>query len=124
MLAAIAFCVLLGLLVVFQLALVAGAPWGRFAWGGQHEGVLPARLRVGSVVSIVLYTLFGLIALDRSGVLVWLPAGVSQVAMWVVFAILALGTVMTALSRSKPERFVMTPVALVLAILALIIALG
>lgn len=124
MIAAIAFCILLGLLVCFQLALVAGAPWGRFAWGGQHEGALPARLRVGSVVSSVLYVLFGLVALDRSGVLVWLPAGVSQVAMWVVFAILAFGTVMNAISRSKPERFVMTLVALVLAILALVVALG
>lgn len=124
MIAAIAFCVLLGLLVCFQLALVAGAPWGRFAWGGQHEGALPARLRIGSVVTVVLYVLFGLVALDRSAVLVWLPAGISQVAMWVVFAILALGTVMNAISRSKPERFVMTPVALVLAILALVIALG
>lgn len=42
--------------------------------------------------------------------------------MWVVFGYLTLGTLMNALSRSKPERFVMTPVALSLAFLALIIA--
>ena len=37
---------------------------------------------------------------------------------------LALGVLMNAISRSKLERFIMTPVALVLAILALVVALG
>lgn len=42
MVLAIVFAALLVLLEVFQLALVSGAPWGRFAWGGRHEGTLPA----------------------------------------------------------------------------------
>ena len=53
MAAAIALTVILALLAVFQLALVLGAPLGRFAWGGTHR-VLPARLRIGSAVSIVI----------------------------------------------------------------------
>jgi hypothetical protein len=36
----------------------------------------------------------------------------------------ALGIVMNAMSRSKPERYTMTPVAIVLTVLSLIIALG
>ena len=48
---ALALTVILAALAVFQLALAAGAPLGRFAWGGSHE-VLPPRLRVGSLVSI------------------------------------------------------------------------
>ena len=42
--AAIAACILMAALAVFQAALIAGAPLGRFAWGGQHD-VLPAKLR-------------------------------------------------------------------------------
>ncbi|HWL00744.1 MAG TPA: hypothetical protein VNQ52_00065 [Microbacteriaceae bacterium] len=124
MIAAIVFVVLLGLLVLFQLALALGAPWGRFAWGGQHAGVLPTGYRIGSVVGILVYGLIGTIALDRAGLVAWYPAGFSQVAMWVVFGVLALGVLMNAISRSKPERYVMTPVALALAVLALMIALG
>jgi hypothetical protein len=52
-LAAIVACAVLAGLTVFQAALIAGAPLGRFAWGGQHD-VLPAKLRIGSAVSIAL----------------------------------------------------------------------
>ncbi|HRN28494.1 MAG TPA: hypothetical protein PK890_02135 [Terrimesophilobacter sp.] len=45
-------------------------------------------------------------------------------AMWVVFGFLALGVLMKAVSRSKPERYTMTSVVLALAALALVIALA
>lgn len=122
--AAIAATVLLGLLAVFQLALAAGAPFGRFAWGGQSR-VLPLRLRIGSVVSIVIYALIAAVLLERAGLIHLLgAAGFVQVAAWVVFAYFALGILMNAISRSKPERYTMTPVTIVLAGLSLLVALG
>ncbi|MEJ1114369.1 hypothetical protein WBN73_10490 [Paenarthrobacter sp. CCNWLY172] len=121
---AILACIILGCLAVFQVALVAGAPIGRFAWGGQHD-VLPRKLRIGSIVSILLYALFGYTALAQAGLV---PVLVNQsftgVFMWVLTGYFTLGVVMNAISRSKPERFVMTPVALVLAILFLLLSLG
>ncbi|WP_242703444.1 hypothetical protein [Arthrobacter sp. D5-1] len=111
-------------MAVFQVALVAGAPIGRFAWGGQHD-VLPQKLRIGSIISILLYALFGYTALAQAGLV---PVLVNQsftgVFMWVLTGYFTLGVVMNAISRSKPERFVMTPVALVLAILFLLLSLG
>ena len=121
--AAVLFTVLLAALAAFQLALIAGAPWGRLAWGGQDR-VLPARKRIGSVVSIVLYAVFAVVALDRAGVADLLPDGFAVVAMWVIVAYLALGIPLNAISRSRPERFVMTPVVVVLVVLALLVALG
>jgi hypothetical protein len=115
--------VILALLAAFQIALAAGAPWGRFAWGGQHR-VLPRKLRIGSVVSIVIYALIAFIAWERPGVTSVLPDAVAQVAMWVVFAYFVIGVLMNAISRSKPERYTMTPVVLVLAVLSLLIAMG
>ena len=120
---ALAFTVVLALLAVFQLTLALGAPIGRFAWGGQHR-VLPTRLRVGSAVSILLYALFALVAWDRVGAIDLLPDVFSQVAMWVIFGYMALGIVMNAISRSRPERFTMVPVTIVLAALSFCIALG
>ena len=121
-LAVLAVVVLTGL-AVFQAALAAGAPLGRFAWGGQHR-VLPTKLRIGSAVSIVLYALFALIILataqrasDGTG------AGVTDVGIWVLTAYLALGIVMNAISRSRPERFLLTPVAALLAAVCLVLAL-
>ena len=52
----------------FQLALVAGAPWGAAAWAGQAPGVLPASLRVASAVNVLVYSgLVATVATDRLG---------------------------------------------------------
>ena len=123
MLAAIVLCVILAALAVFQLALALGAPIGRFAWGGQHR-VLPTRLRIGSAISIVIYAVIAVIALDRAGVVDVVSDVVSTVGMWVVFAYFVIGIPMNAISRSRPERYMMTPVVTVLAVLSLIVALG
>ena len=120
---ALALTVVLGLLTVFQLALVFGAPLGRFAWGGQHR-VLPARLRVGSAVSILIYAVIALIAWDRVGAIDVFGEPFSEIAMWVVFGYFVLGIGMNAVSRSKPERYAMVPVCIVLAGLSFFIAMG
>ena len=121
--AAIALTVILALLAVFQLALALGAPLGRFAWGGQHR-VLPTRLRIGSLVSIVIYGLVAVLALDKVGLTDVVPDVVSDIGMWVVFAYFVLGIPLNAISRSKPERYTMTPVVAVLAVLSLLVALS
>lgn len=123
MAAAIALTVILALLAVFQLALVLGAPIGRFAWGGTHR-VLPARLRIGSAVSIVIYAVIAVLALDRVGAIDLVPDVVSTVGMWIVFAYFVLGIPLNAISRSRAERYTMTPVVAVLAVLSLIVALS
>ena len=46
------------------------------------------------------------------------------IGAWVGVAYLALGIPMNAISRSKPERFTMTPVVIMLFGLALIVALS
>jgi hypothetical protein len=123
-LAAVVPCVVLAVLVVSQLALALGAPLGRFAWGGQHKRELPAQLRIGSAVSIIVYALFGVVLLDRAGLADILPDTVSRVAAWVLFAYFGLGVVLNGISRSRPERLAMTPTTLVLAVCTLLVALG
>lgn len=120
---ALLFTAILAALVVFQLTLAFGAPIGRFAWGGQHR-VLPRRLRIGSAVSVLIYAFMAVVAFDRLGAIDVFPDGFSVVAMWVIFGYLCLGILLNAVSRSKPERYTMTPVVIVLAVLSLLIASG
>ena len=40
-------------LVIFQTLLAFGAPFGKAAWGGQHDAVLPQKLRISSAISAV-----------------------------------------------------------------------
>jgi hypothetical protein len=121
--AAVVGVALLACLAVFQLLLIAGAPLGRFAWGGQNP-VLPTGLRIGSAVSIALYAGFALLMLQAAGAVTVLPTGAAGVAVWVLTAYFAVGVAMNAASRSRSERLVMTPVAVVLAIVCLVLAVG
>ncbi len=121
--AAIAFVTMLAVLAVFQITLAAGAPLGRLAWGGQHR-VLPTRNRIASVASVAVYALIALVALDRSELVDVVPELVARIAMWVIFGYLVLSIVPNLLTKSPIERAVMTPVSALLAVLALVIALG
>lgn len=123
-LAAYLVCIVLAGLAVFQLALALGAPLGRFAFGGANAR-LPIGFRVGSLASIAIYALIAVTCLDRAGVSrLWPESDTSRLLIWIIVGFFALGVAMNAISRSKPERFTMTPVALALFVLTLVIALA
>jgi hypothetical protein len=121
--AAVLVSVILGGLALFQAGLAAGRPWGRLAWGGQHV-VLPPRLRVGSAVSIGLYALIAAVVLTAAALLELVPRGFAGVAIWFLVGYFSLGVLLNGISRSRPERAVMTPVVLVLTLCCLLVALG
>jgi hypothetical protein len=121
--AALIFAGVMAALCLFQIALAAGAPLGRFAWGGAHER-LPTPLRVGSLVSLLIYGACTAMVLDRAKLIDVVADNISHVGAWVVAAFLSLGVVMNAISRSKRERFTMTPVAFVLAACAYVVAMS
>jgi hypothetical protein len=73
-------------------------------------------------VSIVLYAAFAVLILQAAGGLSVLPDGVADVAIWVLAGFFVLGIAMNAISRSRPERLVMTPVVAVLAAACLVLA--
>ncbi len=122
-LAAVSLSLLLGALGLFQLALAAGAPLGHLAWGGGHR-VLPHALRIGSLVSILIYTLLAMVMLDRADLVLWLPAGLAGPLAWVVAGYFCLGIGLNLASRSPPERAVMSPLAAILCALSVVVALG
>jgi len=122
-LALIATAILVAI-TIFQLALIFGAPFGRFAWGGTYTK-LPRKLRIASVTSIILYGLFAAFILSKAGVAeIITNQTIVQVGMWVFTVYFFLGIVLNAISRSKPERYLMTPVVTALAILFLFVTLS
>jgi len=122
--AALVSTIILAILSIFQIALALGAPIGQFAWGGQHK-VLPPNLRVGSVLSIIIYFGIATCLLSKSSLYQITPQGtLLDVLVWIIFAYLVLGILMNAISRSEPERYTMTPTAIILAGCVFIIALA
>lgn len=113
---------LLGL-SVFQVLLIMGAKLGRYAWGGKHE-VLPLSLKVASTISVLLYSFFILIILNQSTLInMFAQSGWTNTALNVITTYCILGIVLNVASRSTRERTIMTPVATLLALLFLYVAL-
>ena len=105
--------------VVFEVCLAAGAPWGSAAFGGADPGRLSTELRIASAFAAGFWSLAALTALARGGV-VALPIGhaFSRRAMWGLTVLLAAGTVMNAASSSPWERFGWAPFTLGLTVLS------
>jgi hypothetical protein len=102
---------LLAGVATFQLALVAGAPWGAAAWGGQAPGVLPPSLRIGSAVSVLVYGgLAALVVTDRLG------RTARRRLLTGASVLLVLGAVANLASQSPVERL-WAPVAATLAMM-------
>ena len=123
MLAAWALVAVLVLLALLQIALAAGAPLGRFAWGGQHE-VLPTGLRVGSGLSLLVYVVMAVLVLDRAGAIDVVGDRIASVGVWVVVAFAGVSVAGNAASRSAAERAAMAPTSALLCALAVLVALG
>ena len=108
---------------ILQLSLALGAPWGHTAWGGTHAQ-LPTRLRIGSALSAALLLAAACIVLGRvghgaSGV----PVGVFRWGTWALVGAMTLSALGNFASSSRWERFLMGPLALLLAVLCLLVAL-
>lgn len=117
--------VTLALVSLFQIALIAGAPLGEYAFGGQNSGKLPAKFRIGSVITLGIYA--GIIGhmLAQLGIFPrMLPAELNTAANWAIFGLNLLGLLMNAISRSKKERDMWVPVALLLSVASFFVALG
>lgn len=97
---------------------------GRAAWGGANDR-LPRRLRIASGFAAIFWIAATLVILVRVGQEPFpLPFTVGSWAPWLLFGLLALGALMNLASRSRWERFLMSPIAALLALLCLVVALS
>jgi len=122
MTAALVFFVLTAVTVGFQLALAAGAPWGKLTWGGRFPGILPAPMRAAAAFSALLLTGFSLIVAVRAGLLTFAWAPLSRTLIWAVVAYCALGVLANAATPSKWERRIWLPVVVAMLGTSLLVA--
>ncbi len=111
-------------MATFQILLAMGLPLGHAAFGGSNA-VLSAKLRVASVISALLFVAAFYVVLARGGLLGVASESVTvRITIWVLAAIFGLSTLANIASRSRWERFLMAPVALVLTACCVAVALG
>ena len=117
--------VTLGIVALFQLSLVLGAPMGEYAFGGTHKGKLPIGFRIASAASMAIYLgIAGHVAAQLGIVQKLLPSALNEAVNWTIFSVFVLSLIMNAASRSKKERDLWVPVTLLLAIASFIVAIS
>ena len=115
----VALALVIALLAVvcgFQIILAFGAPLGEYAFGGQNKGTLPKRFRIASAVSVFVYVAIVFHYLNE-----W-PG--KEFTNWVLVAFNALSLLMNSVTRSAKERKLWAPIAFLLLLCSLIIALS
>ncbi len=115
--------IIFSIMTIINVLLIFGAPLGEFTMGGQYK-VLPKNLRIMAVSSLVIQV-FGIIIVLQAGGFIPLcfSAKVTQIICIVFASYLSLNTLMCLFSKSKKEKYVMTPLALLSAICFWITAL-
>jgi cytochrome bd-type quinol oxidase subunit 2 len=118
------FIAFIGIVVLFQLALALGAPWGEFAMGGKFPGKFPPQMRIAALIQIVILVLIALVVLSASGLALNQFYNFSRTAIWFVVAFFVLGSLMNLATKSVKERRIWAPVNVVLLLLSIFVALN
>jgi hypothetical protein len=122
--AALVFAAVVAFAVAFQLALALGAPLGEYALGGRYPGRLPAAMRVSAVAQAVVLVLLAVIVVSAAGIAVPGIAATFPWLAWLPVLFSAVSLVLNLATPSAGERRVWAPVAAVLLITSLIVALA
>jgi hypothetical protein len=120
--AAIVFAVGTAVVILFQIALAFGAPWGEFTLGGRHRGQLPGAWRLVPVVSLLLLLAFVWVVLIRAGITGAAYLDLSRTLIWFVVGYCALGCVANTMTPSPRERMIWLPVVALMFVCSVYVA--
>ena len=105
--------VLFGVIVTMTVLVACGLPLGEFTMGGQHK-ILPKKFRVMAVISVAIQVFAMVIILQAGGFIsMWLSFKVTKYICFFFAAYLSLNTIMNMISKSRKEKYVMTPLSLI-----------
>ena len=105
--------VIFGVIATMTILVACGLPFGEFTMGGQHK-ILPKNLRVAAVISVAIQFFTMIIILQAGGFIpLWFSFKVTKYICFFFAAYLSLNTIMNMISKSRKERFVMTPLSLI-----------
>ena len=105
--------VIFGVIATMTVLVACGLPFGEFTMGGQHK-ILPKNLRVAAVISVAIQFFTMIIILQAGGFIpLWFSFKVTKYICFFFAAYLSLNTIVNMISKSRKERFVMTPLSLI-----------
>lgn len=115
MTAIIGACIL-SITIVLSILMICGLPLGELTMGGQYK-VFPKKLRLVLVTQLILQVFLAVIILQMGGFIpLWFSIQVTRVIGIVTAVYLSLNTILNLISKSKKEKYIMTPLSFLTAI--------
>lgn len=111
------------IVIILSILIICGLPLGELTMGGQYK-IFPKKFRIVLVTQLILQVFFVLIILQMGEFIpLWFSHNVTKIIGIVMAIYLSLNTVMNLISKSKKEKYIMTPLSFVAAICFWITAL-
>ena len=105
--------VLFGVIVIMTVLVACGLPLGEFTMGGQHK-ILPKKFRVVAVILAAIQVFAMIIILQAGGFIsLWLSFKLTKYICFFFAVYLSLNTIMNMISKSRKEKYVMTPLSFI-----------
>ena len=111
------YVLILGAVVIFQLCLIFGAPWGEYTQGGRYKGTLPINGKIAAGFSIPILIFLGASISSAAGLMPFWERWTAYVAI----AIQLLNAILNWISPSQKEKLLWGPVTTFLTLLAIYI---
>ena len=105
--------VLFGVIAIMTVLVACGFPLGEFTMGGQHK-ILPKKFRVVAAISVAIQIFSMIIILQAGGFIsLWLSFKLTIYICFFFAVYLSLNTIINMISKSRKEKYVMTPLSLI-----------
>lgn len=120
--AAIVYSILNFIVILFQLGLALGMPWGAASMGGKFPGKYPPKMRLVAIINVLLLTFFSVVVMIEARLMDNI-IGYTNYLIWVIVAFSTIGVILNSITPSKIEK-IWAPLAFIQLIASLIIALN
>ena len=111
------------IVIILSILIICGLPLGELTLGGKYK-VFPRKLRIVLVAQLILQMFFVLLILQMGEFIpLWFSYNVTKIIGIVMAIYLSLNTIMNLISKSKKEKYIMTPLSFITAICFWITAL-
>lgn len=104
------------IVIILSFLIICGLPLGELTMGGQYK-VFPKKLRMVLIAQLVLQIFFVIIILQVGEFIpLWFSLNTTKIICIVMAIYLSLNTFMNFVSKSKKEKYIMTPLSAISAI--------
>ena len=102
--------------IILSVLIICGLPLGELTMGGQYK-VYPKKMKIVLIAQLLIQVFFVIIILQAGGFMpLWFSYKITKIVCIVMAVYLSLNVVMNFISKSKKEKYIMTPLSLLTAI--------